>query len=578
MTTINYFTTPPSVRIPALSTRPTITCLNAFDTSDLFWLWLVIEHCYRSESIADCRRVFIENFPEHANALTRKLVDDLEIGLLSVDYPWVAPSLMDLDDLPQFPRNALPLTRTKFAIAKSLLKEIFVNENATDALNELLDANPTSNLNVAIIYACFDLSLPFPLALNHRLFWCLIADALQYRKTSHLSCWANDALPSIPNDSTEGCVPYELTPDEHSDPFSLLRQLYTVLHPTSTQIHVRPSSAMPWFDIYIGIDKTGCGTGGTWPILGKRQSFMMHRRESIPVNVPLPDLGRREIRAVLDAATVWAHMWAGHAIRFHIRSSDLRARMNDWGKHIIPPSQSEWSELNLLSALAHRWNFTFEALESIDADTLVQQANACALYGNVAYENAGRCVQVVDSLLMDIFAEGLAENPPDAWFMSFMRFHLELEIRMLPTGGTPGSLYYPMRDAQKAVMAVSRDSYEREMTEPLEQEVDMERMAYQEALTQRAVNRVEFVENRRVRDQGIPVRVRAMDDAENDKDNAIGAVLTFEPYEDYSKSEHQDWLKVLWQFENPRPFVPVRIARRGEACEEDVLFNRSESP
>ncbi|VDC06836.1 unnamed protein product [Peniophora sp. CBMAI 1063] len=562
MTTVNYFIVSPTALLPELTSRPVVTCLNEFDTSELFWLWLVIEHCYRSMSIEDCRKIFQNHFPGHAAALTRMLIDDLEDGLLHVDNPWVAPSLMDLDALPQFTRDSLPLTRTNLAMAKSLLREILANDQATYALNTLLHANPTSKLHVAIIYACFDLSSPFPLALNRRLLWCLIADMLQYHKTADLTTWANDDLPPIPDSVEEGdLVPYELTPDEYGDPFCILRQLYTVLHPTAKRLHIRPSHALPWFDVYIGVDKTGCGTGGTWHILGKRQSFMMHRRDCLPSNnEPLPELGRREIRAILDAATCWAHMWAGHAVRFHVHSTDLCTKMSEWGHIFLPTSTSEvWPELNLLSSLSHRWNFTYEALPAAPSSPKVKTATACALYNNIAYESAARCVQVVDSLLMDVFAERLTENPPDAWFLSFIHLHLELEGRMLAHGQMPGGMYYSMRDAQKKL---ARESVDREMTVPLEAkdnapEVQVGDVQYRRALYKRAENRETFEAERLERDKDVPVRARAMEDAENDAENTLGAVLTFEPYLNYSESEHQDWLKVLWQYENPGPFVPV---------------------
>ena len=218
-------------------------------------------------------------------------------------------------------------------MVKSLLKQILSDRPATKRLNAFLTANPQSKLHVAVIYASLDLRAPFPLAINHRLLWCVVADLLQFDRTPDLTLWNDDELPSVPQPSAQdkGYIPYELSPDDYTDQFSLLRHLYTVLHPSSTLIHPRPSSAKPWFDVYIGVDSTGCGSGGTFPLVGQRQSFMMHRTQSLPpAGTPVPELGRREVRAILDAATCWAHMWAGHAVRFHVRSAKLRDSLNDW--------------------------------------------------------------------------------------------------------------------------------------------------------------------------------------------------------------------------------------------------------
>ena len=108
MTTANYFAIHPGAPLPELSSPAEVTVLSDFAPVELPWFWVVIDRCYHTQSVHDARLVFNANFPQHAIALSHLLSDDLENGLLSVDKPWVVPSLMELDDLPQFPRNALP--------------------------------------------------------------------------------------------------------------------------------------------------------------------------------------------------------------------------------------------------------------------------------------------------------------------------------------------------------------------------------------------------------------------------------------------------------------------------------------
>ena len=74
--------------------------------------------------------------------------------------------------------------------------------------------------------------------------------------------------------------------------------------------------------------------------------------------------------------------------------------------------------------------------------------------------------------------------------------------------------------------------------------------------------------DRRTRDATVPLRARAMEDADHDFDNALGAVLTFEPGLDCMTDEYQNWLKVLWLHKNEKEEgVRMTMEEMVEECE-----------
>ncbi|KAI0031206.1 hypothetical protein K488DRAFT_87047 [Vararia minispora EC-137] len=482
--------------------RPLRRAFSAESSFTLPLFFRAIDHTQRTDSDRDLQDILVEVFGEYGKVLMRAVREDIHGGLFS-DGAWGDNTL---GTSMQFTRFGVPMTQEKLAIADVLITEIVKRGATLDFVVSI------GVLHTLVTYYVLDHALPLPASLDRKTFWIVVSEMIHGLEPAG-SKYTSVLVPpgtmhwELPEDT--GSLPPAVFRDVFADPSGQLAALYMCLRPRTGGAAPRAPEVLPTFDVFVGLAPQGAAASF---VLSDVEFFATKRRPEVEEEgvAGVQDETERGAHTLLDAAVCWAHLWAGHAVRFVVADAALVDVVNGHATRRRPA-------IDLLHALGRR--FGFEPCAALGPAGMegLEKVQRLAVLGTTAFHRCGACVQAMDALLLDAQAamerdgKTFDGSGTGVWLGGYQRAIVDTLNKMESNTYEPGAVYRKMRDEQgKRRPGIAPGAG-----------------LFKPSAGAGVVKMTRFRRWKDSVDRKIPLRAGAVDDPTNG--DTIGARLTFDP-------------------------------------------------